>query len=183
MVPKNVLPLLLALLIVITTKAYAHASPISECKKMTTIELNTDIFGLIHLMKDSLPLTKQKIEDIGFELSDAYKYIWRDEYAASQIVLNDGTVLKYIELTTMHTEDNKSIFFIFSIRNKAITRQELESQLGKFVVFQGDGLVSNKVIIYYRKFGESYIHAVYTQGRPKNILLKMSFDSPGPLEQ
>ncbi len=159
-----------------------QSEPMSKYKKSISIKLNTDIFGLLNLLKDELPLTRQKIANSGFDLSNVNKYEWHDEYIAPKIMLMDGAILNYAKLITMNIEGGIDIFFIFRIKNKMITRQELESQLGTFVVSYGDGLVNNAVITYQRKIGESYIFATYTS-EPPNILLNVSFSSIEPLEQ
>lgn len=182
MVKKNVLRLLLILLIVSIMSDLSLGNPLSEYKKPATLELDMDIFSLLRLLEVNLPLTLQKVTDAGFELAKLEKGPRLGEYTASQVALNDGAVLKRIHLAMRDVESGRHMFFLFVVKNKTITRQELENHLGKFVLLPEECIANPNAVSYRKEIGGSNIYVLYTR-EPKNILINVAFSSIEPLEQ
>ena len=182
MVTKNILILLLILLIVSSINGNANSNPI-EGKKTHTTELNMDIFSFLRQLESNMPLTRQKITDMGFELTKIEKGTFRDDYSAPPMALNDGVRLRDITLSVRNVESGISLFLMINITNKTITPQEMEKQLGGFAVLHFDGvIVSGKTITYAKEVGEFGIFALYDQNG-KDVLSNVSFTSVEPLEQ
>ena len=130
-----------------------------------------------------MPLTRQKITDMGFELTKIEKGTFRDDYSAPPMALNDGVRLRDITLSVRNVESGISLFLMINITNKTITPQEMEKQLGGFAVLHFDGvIVSGKTITYAKEVGEFGIFALYDQNG-KDVLSNVSFTSVEPLEQ
>ena len=174
--------MLLILLIVSSINGNANSNPI-EGKKTHTTELNMDIFSFLRQLESNMPLTRQKITDMGFELTKIEKGPRRGDYCASPIALNDGIRLRHIILSMRNVESGISLFLIINIENEIITPQEMEKQLGGFAVLHFDGvIVSGKTITYAKEVGEFGIFALYDQNG-KDVLLSVALTSVEPLEQ
>ena len=147
------------------------------------MKLDMNIFCLLNLLEDNMPLTRQKIMNIGFEL---IKDGWgggRIDYISIPIELNDGTILDGIELRDINTQFEKGTFLLLYIRNKILTRNELEDNLGEFTLYdlpRGDSV--DEKITYRKRVGEYDILAGYDQEK-SDVLLVISFDSVERLQQ
>ncbi len=158
----------------------AQSDPHLNIKKTATVKFNMDIFSLLRLLEANSPLTLQKITDLGFELTRIEKGPRQGWHTASRVALNDGVVLNPIKLEARSDESGRHIYFLLNIKNKVITRPELERRLGKFVLLPKEHMIAD-VDIYRKEIGEASIHAIYTR-KPENILLRVSFRSTEPLE-
>ena len=83
-----------------------------------------DIFSFLRQLESNMPLTRQKITDMGFELTKIEKGPRRGDYCASPIALNDGIRLRHIILSMRNVESGISLFLIINIENEIITPQE-----------------------------------------------------------
>ena len=141
-----------------------------------------DIFSLFHLIEGNMPLTRQKIEDIGFVLVKTREKDGYTDYIATPVDLNDGAKLVNIDLWERNDESGRHIFFILDIKNRVVTRKELENHLGSFALLPDGDITLGKTAIYEKIVRGSEFSALYTQA-PQNILLNVSFSSIEPLEQ
>ena len=182
MAKRNILLLLLLLILLIVSDidCKAQNSDMSTYKlksEVNIMKLDMNIFCLLNLLKANMPLTRQKIMDIGFGL---VKDGWgggRTDYTAGPIALNDGTFLDGIELRDINTPFEKGTFFIIDIKNKRITHRELENNLGEFTLFalpRGDSVLEK--IVYRKRIGKFDIRAAYGQ-EERDVLIGVSFNS------
>ena len=186
MAKKNILLLLLTLLIASGIDCKAQNNDVydySHPDEVNIMKLDMNIFCLLNLLEDNMPLTRQKIMNIGFEL---IKDGWgggRIDYISIPIELNDGTILDGIELRDINTQFEIGTFFLLHIKNKRITRKELEENFGEFTIFalpRGDSVLEK--IVYRKRIGKFDIRAAYGQ-EEKDVLLGISFNSIERLEQ
>ena len=125
MAKRNILLLLLILLIVSGIDCKAQNNNIHDndhSNEVNIMELDMNIFCLLNLLESNMPLTRQKIMDIGFDLIKDEGGGGRTDYTATPIELNDGTILDGIELRDITTHDKEGTFFILRIKNKRITK-------------------------------------------------------------
>ena len=162
-------------------KSNAESNP-AEYKKPNTIELNTDIFNLLHLLESNMPLSRQKIMDMGFKLTRIEKGPRRGSYSVAPVALNDGVLLNKIRLSVRNAGPYMSMYILLNIKNKVITRQEIENLLGKFVLVPKEDTISEETTVYVKIVEESDITAVYER-EAKGALLRISFGFVEPLEQ
>ena len=163
-------------------KSNAKSNPVED-KKPCTIELNVDVFSFLRQIENNMPLTRQKIADMGFELSKIEKGQFRGYYSASPMTLNDGVRLRDITLSVRNVESGISLFLMINITNKTITPQEMEKQLGGFAVAPMEHVVVLRDRITYSKaVGDFGIFAFYDR-EEKDVLRNVSFTSVEPLEQ
>ena len=179
MAKKKILLLLLTLLIASGTGCRAQDNDMHEFTSkndVSVMKLDMDIFSLLNMLEDNMPLTRQKIIDAGFELT---KDGWGGSYTATSIELNDGTILDDIELRDITSPGQEGTLFILNIKNKRITRKELEENLGAFTLYSlPRGHSIKEEIVYRKRVGCSDILAGYGQ-KERDVLIGISFDSVG----
>ena len=187
MAKRNILLLLLLILLIVSDiDCKAQNSDMSTYKlknEVNIMKLDMNIFCLLNLLEANIPLTKQKIMDIGFELAMAGEGQNKGDYTAIPVELNDGVILDNIELREINSRYNKGTFFILNIKRKRITHRELKNNLGEFTLFalpRGDSVLEK--IVYRKRIGKFDIRAAYGQ-EEKDVLLGISFNSIERLEQ
>lgn len=179
---KSILLLIPILLIVSFIESKAQNNNRFEHKNQNALVFNMGLFDLLHLIEDNLPLTRQKIENMGFELAKVREKEGITDYTATPVKLADGIRLVNIDLWERSDELGEHTFFILDIKNKMIMRQELENHLGEFVFLPEDHIALGKTAMYGKLVRESEFTALYTR-EPENILLNVSFYSTEPSEQ
>ena len=186
MAKKNILLLLLTLLIASGIDCKAQNNDVydySHPDEVNIMKLDMNIFCLLNLLEDNMPLTRQKIMNIGLEL---IKDGWgggRIDYISIPIELNDGTILDGIELRDINTKFQRGTFFLLYIKNKRIAISELKDNFGEFILYdlpRGDS--ADEKITYRKRVGKFNIFAGYDQ-KESDLLLVISFNSIERLKQ
>ena len=95
------------------------------------ISIDMDFFELMNLLKENMPLSRQKIMDIGFELKWPPGGISSKSIRGKPIKLNDGVTLYDVVLDEPTSGPGGETFFYFSTTGKEILRDDVNAKLGK----------------------------------------------------
>ena len=186
MAKKNILLLLSILIIMIGIDCKAQNNDRHEYgleNEVNIMKLDMNIFCLLNLLEANMPLTRQKIMDAGFELLRIEEGQKRGSYAATPIELNDGVILDDIEFREVNGSPENGTLFILNIKNKRITRRELEENLGEFTLYgipRGHSI--NEKIVYRKRVGKFDILAAYGQ-EERDLLIGIAFHSIERIQQ
>ena len=97
-----------------------------------SISINMDFLGLMNLLKENLPLSRQKIINAGFVPKWAYITMGFKFMECKPLKLNDGVILYAIELREEEVDaPGAEAFFYFSTTGKEILRDEVNAKLGE----------------------------------------------------
>lgn len=141
-------------------------------------ELNVDFFTLMNILKDKMPLTRQKITDAGFELkSSRVSSLGVKITKVNPVKLKDGIILGLITLREDPDAPDKDILFTLTIKTRNVTRDKIPRKLGTpMLVSEPRGHSANELFVYSIAAGKFKILLSYTQQDP-DILKMILFDS------
>ena len=141
-------------------------------------ELNLDFITLINTIKGKMPLTYQKIIDLGFELkSSRISSLGVKITKVNPVKLKDGIILGLITLREDPEAPDKNTLFTLTVKTRNVTRDKISRKLGTpMLVSEPRGHSANELFVYSINVDKFRILLSYTQQDP-DILKMILFDS------
>lgn len=146
-------------------------------------KLNTDFFTLMNRLKDTMPLTRQKITDAGFVLKASRISLGLRITKINPVQLKDGTILARIELRENAKAPDKNTFLTMDIKAREITRDTFLRKLGnpKLTIIPLWHSATEEYG-YSIEVGKFSIRIGHLQHKP-DVLRGVSFDSSEETQQ
>ena len=107
---------------------YMRADKNISDEEIVSIDMN--FFELMNLLKENMPLTRQKITNIGFELKCPQGDFNSKFIRGKPIKLNDGVILYDVVLDEPTGGPGWETFFYFSTTGREILRDDVNAKLG-----------------------------------------------------